>query len=117
MSHTDYNSQMRDKDRNTYKNLIILFWADILILIGVLLRMLYLKGPDFASTPASNISFERYAIMLSLICIPSVLKLFHTYHKKISSPENNKYEQKYILIYIIRLSIFNILCTKAIDGW
>jgi nicotinamide riboside transporter PnuC len=78
---------------------------------------MHAKGPDFASFPATNIAFERYAIIITLAVIPISLKLFHSYHQKIKSLNQDVFIKKYTTAYYLRLFIFDIVAILNLTGF
>lgn len=106
-----------DKMRTLHIRLTILFWVNLLVLVAILLFILRAKGPDFASEPTTNISFERYAIILTLACIPITLKLFHTNQQKIKLLDQDEYLKKYLKIYLLRIVVFDLVAALNLVGF
>lgn len=106
-----------DKLRSTHIRLTVLFWVNLSVLVAILLFILHAKGPDFASEPTTNVSFERYAIILTLACIPVTLKLFHTNQQKIKLLDQDKYLKKYSKIYLLRIVVFDLVAVLNLIGF
>ncbi len=103
--------------KKTYTLQIIIFWVNIVLLAIALLVVLQSKGPDFASSPATNIAFERYAIILTLAIIPLSLKFFHSYTQKIKNLGQDTYIKKYTTAYYLRLIIFDMMTILNLTGF
>ena len=108
---------MSSQIKKTYILQTIVFWINIILLTISLLVVLQAKGPDFASTPATNIAFERYAIILTLAIIPISLKLFHSYHQKIKSLDQDIFIKKYTTAYNLRLIAFDMAAILNLTGF
>lgn len=108
---------MSNQIKKAYTLQIIAFWVNIILLATALLIVLQAKGPDFASSPATNIAFERYAIILTLAIIPISLKLFHSYHLKTKSLKQNTFIKKYTTAYYLRLVIFDAMAILNLTGF
>jgi hypothetical protein len=96
---------------------MIFFWLNIVLLTVALLVVLQAKGADFASFPTTNVSSERYAIILTLALIPASLKLFHSYHQKIKELEQDTFLRKYTIAYYLRIVIFDIAVILNLTGF
>ncbi|MDU1890695.1 MAG: hypothetical protein E6767_08395 [Dysgonomonas sp.] len=96
--------------------LILLFWINIAVSILALLIILYMKGPGFGENLMQNVSFEQYAIILSLAGIPIALKLFQSKYQKIKNLECLLFLKKYFEIYLIRLGILDIIILINLSG-
>lgn len=103
--------------KKTYTLQIIIFWINIILLTIALLVVFFGKGPDFASSPATNVAFERYAIILTLAIIPISLKLFHSYYQKIKGLSQNTFIKKYTTAYYLRLIAFDTMAILNLTGF
>lgn len=108
---------MNNSIKKTYITQMIFFWLNIILLAVALLIVLQMKGPDFASFPATNLSFERYAIILTLALIPISLKLFHSHHQKIAGLEQDIFLKKYAIAYYLRIAVFDIAAILNLTGF
>ena len=55
---------MENKERKLYKTLMLLFWANILLLLTVLTFILFSKGLTFGTATNTNVVFEQYTILI-----------------------------------------------------
>jgi len=108
---------MNSSIKKTYTSQIIFFWLNIALLVAALLFVMHAKGPDFASSPTSNASFERYAIIITLAVIPICLKLFHSHHQKIKTLDHNIFLKKYTLAYYLRIIVFDLTAILNLAGF
>lgn len=108
---------MSNQIKKTYTLQIVVFWVNIILLAIALLVVLQAKGSNFASSPATNIGFERYAIILTLAIIPISLKLFHSYHQKIKNLSQVTFTKKYTTAYYLRLIIFDVMVMLNLIGF
>lgn len=102
---------------NLYKKLRIIFWVDIIILVSIIGYLMYIKGPVWGEDIETNIILERYAIIVTMVCIPLALKLFHSKTKKLEKLPKDKILNKYSEQYILRLVILNIAVAFNIVGF
>lgn len=106
-----------DMHQKLLPNLKLTFWLNIAILIIATIILMYINGPAWGEGVEPNVTFERYAIIVSLICIPLALKLFHSQVKKSRGLEENKYLEKYRNYYFLRLSIIDIAAIFNLVGF
>ena len=67
------------------------FWVNIFVLIAITIGLMYINGPVWGEGIEPNIIFARYAIVITLVCIPLALKLFHSQIKKNQTSDEDKY--------------------------
>lgn len=108
---------MNDLNNKIHKQLSAIFWINFLFFILGFLCLLYSKGPDFGNGVESNVTFERYAIILTLASIPLALKLFHNIVNKANKENNGNLEKTYKKAYFIRLAILDIAAIVSIAGF
>lgn len=106
---------MKNKERRLYRSLILLFWVNMVLLLGVF-SFLLLSKDLVGSSIVPNVVFEQYSIIISLACIPISLKLFHSQYKKIAVLEQNKFLDKYFIVYILRLFILDAAAILNLAG-
>lgn len=94
-----------------------LFWINILSIIIATIALMYIIGPFWGESVVQNVVFERYAIIISLICIPLGLKFFHTQVKKAENEERSIYLKKYKNAYYLRFAIMNIAIIFNLVGF
>lgn len=99
------------------KRLKFFFWIEIILLLGILLFLIYLKGPYWGDKIEQNVVFERYAIITTLICIPLALKLFHSKVKKAEKLSYEQYLGIYKKQYLIRFLILDFACLLNLIGF
>lgn len=78
---------------------------------------MYIKGPVWGEDIEPNVILERYAIIVTMICIPLALKLFHSKTKKLEKLSKDTILKKYSEQYILRLVILNIAAAFNIVGF
>lgn len=108
---------MKNKADKLYKLLKIIFWINILVVCGVTLFMLQIKGPDFGENVQSNVLFERYSIILTLIAVPLALKLFSVLVNRKKDLHGNDFLNSYLWIYVLRTAILDIAAVVNIVGF
>lgn len=101
----------------TYTALKWLFGINIIIIAGITLYMLQIKGPDFGLETQNGVIFERYAIILTLIAIPAALKLFSVMTGKLQDLPKQEKNKKYISYYILRIIILDMAAAVNIIGF
>lgn len=94
-----------------------IYWINLLVFTIGFLALLQIKGPDFGSNTTSDITFERYAIILTLASIPLALKLFHNMISKTKDQEEGIAEATYKKAYFIRLAILDLAAIINIVGF
>lgn len=107
---------MENKERKLYKTLMLLFWANILLLLTVLTFILFSNGLTFGTATNTNVVFEQYTILISLASIPIALKLFHTQYRRIAELEHKKFLKKYLPAYILRMFVLDAAAILNIAG-
>ena len=88
---------------NVSTRLKIYFAASIIVqvLLFVFMQIYATKHVEVLS----NVILERYGILLTLICIPFALKLFHERVKKLDKNDAVTFQKKYVIQYFIRSAI------------
>jgi hypothetical protein len=107
---------MKNKQRQVYKSLMVIFWLNVILLLAVLSVLLFIKGIALSNSMSSNVVFEQYSIIVSLACIPISLKLFHSQYQKILPLEEDKFLEKYFTAYITRLFILDAVAILNLTG-
>lgn len=92
------------------------FWINIISIIIIFLILLYSKGPDIGKNIETSVTFERYAIIFTMIGIPLALKLFHSQYQKIQLLTLEAYLAKYSLIYLTRIAILDAVIILNMVG-
>lgn len=107
------------KNKIDKKNTILrwFFWLNIIVISGITLCMLQIKGPDLNSKTGNNTTYERYAIMLTLIAIPAALKIFSVLTEKSKNQPQAEFQKKYIRNYVLRSAILDITALINIIGF
>lgn len=105
------------KQKELHSSLKKIFWIDILAVIAISIALMYIIGPMWGEGVAQNVTFERYAIIITLICIPLALKLFHSQVKKAESGEKELYLDKYKNAYLLRFAIINATVIFNLTGF
>lgn len=100
-----------------HKQFKTIYWINLLIFIIGFLALLQVKGPDFGTNIESNITFERYAIIITLASIPLALKLFHSMMSKTKHLDASVTEITYKKAYFIRLGILDLAAIVNIIGF
>lgn len=109
---------MNDTFRRLNTRLLIFFWCNLLFFVSALLFILYVKGPDVGVENPDGVVFERYAIIITLACIPLALKFYHSQYKKIqqNDEEPQPFLKKYVRIYVLRTLILDLAIIANIAG-
>jgi len=98
------------------KNLTLLYWINMGLLLVASLFLLFNKGTKGKSMTESDFTLERFGIIFILIVIPLALKFHHTLHEKIKNKNATVYNVKMPLYFKLRLIvldlaiIFNLVC-------
>lgn len=100
-----------------HKQFSIIFWGNLLVFVIIFLVLLQIKGPDFGTNIESDITFERYAIIITLASIPLSLKLFHNMMTKARNTANTNLEAVYKKAYFTRLGILDFAAIINIVGF
>jgi hypothetical protein len=108
---------MKTRADKLYFYLKLFFWSNIIILIGVLLFLLQIKGPDFGEHIEGNIVLERYVIILTLVAIPGALKLFSVLINKKKGQPSEQFLTDYMKIYMLRAAILDIVVIVNLIGF
>lgn len=108
---------MGRKLKKMYQRLLLVFWINLIIVMGISLYLLYLKGFGFSMGAGSSVLFEQYSIIITLACIPLSLKLFHSRNKKIQQLETDAYINKYSIAYVIRMVVLDLVVALNIIGF
>lgn len=99
---------MEYKQKNLQSHLKKLFWINTLSIIVVTIALMYIIGPFWGENIEPNVVFERYAIIVTLACIPLGLKLFHSAIKKIEREKDKDiYLNKYRKAFYTRFAIID----------
>lgn len=98
---------MENKQSKLHSNLKKVFWINTLTLIAAAIALMYIVGPFWGEGVEQHVVFERYAIIVSLICIPLALKLFHSRVKAAETMEQDIYLKKYTEAYYLRFAIID----------
>ena len=99
-----------------YKRLLLFFWINLIVVAGISLYLLYLKGFGFDMGAGSSVLFEQYSIIITLACIPLSLKLFHSQYKKIQQLDAEVFIKKYAIAYILRMIVLDIVIAVNVVG-
>lgn len=92
-------------EEKTIKRLKIHFYAHVAVVL-VFFLLVFFKAFSFLENPESvSVALELYAIIFTLIAIPSALKLFAHKIKKIQKGNQNSVIKAYKNIYFLRLYI------------
>lgn len=94
-----------------------IYWINLLIFIIGFLTLLQVKGSNFGTNTESDITFERYAIIITLASIPLALKLFHSMMSKTRDIDASNTEAVYKKAYFIRLGILDLAAMVNIIGF
>lgn len=106
------------KDNNKlHQQLSIIFWLNFTLFVFGFLALLYIKGPDFGTNIESSVTYERYAIIITLASIPLALKLFHNMISKTLKDNKNELIATYKKAYFTRLAILDIAALVSILGF
>lgn len=108
---------MEEKSGKLISRLKIFFWVDLIVLLAVLFYLMYIKAPFWGDRIAQNAVFERYAIIITLACIPLALKLFHSQLKKAESLPCTDYLRVLKTQYIIRFIILDSVALFNMSGF
>lgn len=108
---------MKNKTDKLHSYLKIFFWSNIIILTGVFVFLLQIKGPEFGHGVEKNIIFERYAIIFTMIAIPGALKLFSVLINKRKDLPADKFLKEYIKIYVLRAIIMDTAVIVNLIGF
>ncbi len=108
---------MKNRADKLYFYLKLFFWSNVIILIGVLLFLLQIKGPDFGEHIEGNVVLERYAIILTLVAIPGALKLFSVLINKKKEQSSDQFLTDYLKIYMLRAAILDIVVIVNLIGF
>ncbi len=94
----------------------ILYWSTLLtgIVLFVVVSSLNVHSILHGGTP--NAVLERYGIILTLAGIPGALKVYHYFTQKMSKQSEEKRATLPLLIYILRLSILEIVVIFNVVG-
>ena len=111
------DQQMLEQRSLLAKRLKIFFWIQVVVLLGIVLFLVYLKGPYWGDRIEQNVVFERYAIVITLICIPLSLKLFYSRVKKAEDLAYDKYLKIYSNQYFIRFLIIDFAALLNLIGF
>ncbi|WP_165025987.1 hypothetical protein [Dysgonomonas sp. ZJ279] len=107
---------MENSQKKIQLRLMTFFWINILSVVFIFLALLYSKGPNIGESAGTNVTFERYAIVFTMIGIPLALKFFHSQHEKIRLLSLEQYLGKYMLIYSIRMAILDAVIVLNMIG-
>lgn len=93
------------------------FWCNIVVLTTVFLLLLQIKGPDFGKDMQSNIIFERYAIIFTLIAIPGALKLYSVLINKKKDMSPDQSAKRYVNLYMLRAGMLDAAVIVNLIGF
>lgn len=108
---------MKNRIKKYFIGLSIVFWSNVVLFSILLVGLLLVKGPEFASETQNSVIFERWAIILTLATIPGALKLFHFLLNKIQSLPLDVFLKKYGQIFLLRMVILDIAGIVNIIGF
>ena len=74
---------MKEEQKKLKKQLIIIFGANMLLAVSLILVLLFHKGISGRSLTETDFIWERFAIIMTTIMIPVALKAFHSRYQNI----------------------------------
>lgn len=100
-----------------YKRYSLFFWLNNIFIILVFIAVFLLEGGDVGNNASSNVTLERWSIIITLASIPFALRMFHSYLKKSNILEHSQYLSRYKKLYIGRLLLLDLVAGINIIGF
>ena len=100
---------MKEEQKKLKKQLIIIFGANMLLAVSLILVLLFHKGISGRSLTETDFIWERFAIIMTTIMIPVALKAFHSRYQNILGLDMPLFLKKVKEYYIYRLLILDIV--------
>lgn len=107
---------MEKQELKIHNILKALFIINLVLFLIVEVVLMFAKGPIWNEFE-TNVIFERYAIIVTLAAIPSVLKLYQSRLEKYKSLNIEHFGKKYITLYILRLLILDAVVVMNLIGF